>query len=253
MVGRPARRRAACSLKPNINLSSRESRKNPLRCRGWFLWSNEMNNHQFQKCNSIVDGTSLPTQTHEADLSRLPNDLSRAIQEGWQIAPVSAHSRFASLTQSLLAAPSNDPAQIASWAVTFPGANFCVLTGDFSGLVILEVNHESGQDSLCEICGDTWDFLDTLKFSDRSGTWFLFHHREQRLVRLSSRIEGIQVHAAGKLVFLPPSTLVSGVRLVYGDIDAKVLDCPRFLLAPEVMPLAAGAVIRFPPCETFRS
>lgn len=106
-----------------------------------------MNNHQL-KYISIAVGMSVPTPNNETDLSKLPRALARAIQEKWYIAPVSAHSRHASLTRSLLAALSNEPGEIVSFIATHPAANYCLRTGRASNLVILEVEHEFGQDSL---------------------------------------------------------------------------------------------------------
>lgn len=181
----------------------------------------------------------------DAVLSQLPNALVRALQEGWQIAPVSAHSKFASLTRSCLASPSNAPAQIADLAVAFPESNWCVLTGRASGLMIVEVNHENGQDGLCELCNDEWEtWTDTLKFSDDSATFFLFRHSGQRLRFLSSEFEGIKVHT-GNLVLLPPSWFVVGPPLDYSNLNAPVLDCPEFLLAACKSSRTPAAVIPF--------
>src|ERR1035441_6059395 len=125
-----------------------------------------MNNHQL-KYISIADGMSVPTPNNETDLSKLPKALSRAIQEKWHIAPVSARSKHASLTRSVLAAASNEPGEIASFIATHQAANYCVRTGRASNLVILEVEHEFGQDSLSELCNDKFDdWMETLKFGD---------------------------------------------------------------------------------------
>lgn len=210
-----------------------------------------MKNHQLRK-SLYAGGSCVPNPDDDPDLSKLPKALSRAIQEQWEIAPVSAHSRFASLTRSLLAAPSQEAAEIVRFVATYPTANYCVRTGRASNLVILEVNHECGQDSLSELC-DEWDWIGTLKFGDHSATAFLFRYPNRRLRHLSSNFDGLQVHGEGKLVFLPPCWFVAeagarlgSIDLDYSDLNAQVLECPRFLLADEPSTRTSSTVIRFP-------
>lgn len=205
-----------------------------------------MSSSPSHKCVSITAGISLPAKINQVDLSRLPVALARAVREGWQIAPVSAHSKFASVTRSCLAAPSSDPALIASRSVQFPEANWCVRTGRTSNLVILELDHETGQESLCDLCCDQWDWTDTLRFNDDLATSFLFRYPVQRLRHLSSEIQGLQVHA-GNLVLLPPCWFAAGAPLVYSDLNVDVLECPPFLLHSEFSQRNSARVIPFPP------
>jgi hypothetical protein len=180
------------------------------------------------------------------DVSMLPKALARAVQEQWQMVPVSAHSRFASLTRSRLAAASCDPADIVGWMLKHPDCNWGVETGRASNLAILEVNHENGQESLCSLCGDRWEiWTDTLKFQDASATSFLFRYPTRRLRFLSSQFEGLRVHA-GNLVLLPPSWFAAGSPLGYSDLNASVLGCPEWLLRPEESEGNSAKVIPFP-------
>lgn len=198
--------------------------------------------------NSISSSVGTPALARKGDLdlSELSRELSRAVRERWEIAPVSARSKFASLSRSLLATPSNDPSEIIGWAAKFPEANYCVRTGTASRLLVLEVE-ESGQDSLSELCDDRWDdWTGTLKFNDGSATWLLYQYPDQHLRHLCSKTEGIHIHASDKLVFLPPSHFVSGPPLKYMEMEAKVLECPLFLLETEPMSRTASVVIPFP-------
>ena len=202
--------------------------------------------------HSTSGSVGIPALSRKGDLdpSELSRELARAAREGWEIAPVSARSKFASLSRSLLATPSNDLSEIISWVAKFPDANYCVRTGYASRLLILEIA-ESGQDSLSELCDDRWeDWTGTLKFSDFSATSFLFQFPDQHLRHLSSKMEGVHIHASNKLVFLPPSHFVSGSPLKYMEIEAKVLECPLFLLETEPVSRTASMVIPFPPFRT---
>lgn len=209
-----------------------------------------MSKSQSQRRIVIAAGASNVVTADQVDLSKLPKALARAIQEGWLVAPVAAHSKHASLTRSCLLEPSNLAQQIAYWGFNYPNANYCVVTGDESHLAILEVSHES-QDLLSDLCNDTWEgWFDTLKFSDGLSTFFMFRYEGQRVRFLPSRIKGIKIHA-GTRVFLPPSWFVVGPGLNYSDITAKVLDCPAFLLDARETPSESGKLIPFPtdPCR----
>ncbi len=181
----------------------------------------------------------------DLDLSGLTPALARAVRECWRMAPVAAHSRHASLKSSCLAEPTNDPEEIIRWA-SIQNVNWCVETGRRSGLVVLEVNHETGLDLLAELCGDSWDgWLGTLKFQDHLSTHFLFRYEGQRVRFLPSQFEGLKIHA-GNLLFLPPCWFVSAPPLAYSDLNASLLDCPAFLLDSRAMTGDARKVIPFP-------
>lgn len=204
-----------------------------------------MSKPQSQRRSDIAISTSNVVTANPIDLSKLPKALARAIQEGWLIAPVAAHSKHASLTRSCLLEPSNLPEKIVYWATNYQDANYCVVTGHESRLAILEVNHVS-QDLLCDLCNDTWEgWLETLRFSDGLSTFFMFRFEGQRVRFLPSRVKGIKIHA-GTRVFLPPSWFVFGPGLAYIDINAKLLDCPAFLLDAGVTSRESGKLIPFP-------
>lgn len=209
-----------------------------------------MSKSQSQRHRNIATNSTNVASATQIDLSKLPKALARAIQEGWLIAPVAAHSKHASLTRSCLLEPSRSAATIAYWATNYPNANYCVVTGHESRLAILEVGHEN-QDSLCDLCIDSWEgWCETLKFSNGFSTFFMFRYEGQRVRFLPSRVKGIKIHA-GTRVFLPPSWFVVGPGLNYTDITAKVLDCPAFLLDASETPRESGKVIPFPenPCR----
>jgi hypothetical protein len=182
---------------------------------------------------------------YDLDLSGLTPALARAVRERWRMAPVAAHSRHASLKSSCLANPTNDPEEIIRWA-TIPNLNWCVETGRRSGLLVLEVNHGTGQDLLSELCEDSWDgWLETLKFQDHLSTHFFFRYAGQRVRFLRSQFEGLKIHA-GTLLFLPPCWFVSAPPLVYSDLNASLLDCPAWLLDFRGLDRDGRKVIPFP-------
>lgn len=201
---------------------------------------------QSQSCVCITTDNPEITGDNGITITSLHKAIARAIQEGWPIAPVAAHSKYASLTRSCIAAPSNDPAQIAQWAVEFPEYNWCVATGRESKLAILEVSHEIGQEALCDLCNDDWgSWTSTLRFRDDRSSFLLFHYAGQRVRFLPSSFKGIKIHA-GTLVLLPPSWFVAGHALNYLNPEAAVLVCPEWLLAPGESCRNPGKIVPFP-------
>lgn len=199
-----------------------------------------------QACFDITPLKQEVADKTEIELTSLNPAIARAIQEGWRIAPVSAHSKLVSLTHSCIEEPSNDPVQSIYRAFEYPNANWCVVTGHESRLAILEVDHETGQDALCDLCNDFWEgWMQTLRFQDDESTYFLFRYAGQRIRHLSSQYEGVKIHA-GARVLLPTSWFVTGKPLRYLNSDAQVLGCPEWLLAPGESRQYAGNVIPFP-------
>jgi hypothetical protein len=111
---------------------------------------------------------------------------------------------------------------------------------------VLEVNHGTGQDLLSELCEDSWDgWLETLKFQDHLSTHFFFRYAGQRVRFLRSQFDGLKIHS-GTLLFLPPCWFVSAPPLVYSDLNARLLDCPAWLLDSRGPDKGARKVIPFP-------
>lgn len=190
--------------------------------------------------------TNCTESENDSDFSGLSTALGRAIREDWKIAPVAAHSRHASLKTSCLCNPTSEPDEIARWAALVSGVNWCVETGRRSRLLVLEVNHEIGQDLLSELCRDCWEgWSDTLNFQDDLSTYFLFSYEGQRVRFLPSQFNGLKIHA-GNLLLIPPCWFVTGTALRYSNVDAKLLKCPAWLLESRRSDGADSKVIEFP-------
>lgn len=193
----------------------------------------------------IVSAASRSSACRQVDFPDLDEVLNRAVEEGWQIAPVGSHSRFASLTRSQIAAPSNNLTDITLWANQFPDANWCVETGRASGLIILEVEHQVGRESLRALCNDDWGgWTNTLQFRDNVSSHLLFRYAGERIRFLLSQFKGLKIHG-GSCVVIPPSWFVGGTPLAYADPYAKLFDCPEFLLDPGQLQRPSANVIPF--------
>jgi hypothetical protein len=127
-----------------------------------------------------------------------------------------------------------DVKSILKWFRQTPDANVGGLTGEASGLLVVDVDPKSGGDlsltDLIEAYGDEW--LDTLKVRTGSGGFHFFfeYPKGLDLRNTAGKIApGIDTRANGGYVVLPSSKHVSGNRYELLD-DARPLPLPAWLL-----------------------
>ena len=177
---------------------------------------------------SAASATKTSTLTLPS-LSALPPSILRLCKLGLRLAPILAHSTSASIKGSMTAVPTSDEASLALSARD--RCNWAAATGH--GLAILEVNVEEGQRSLRYLCGDEWEWCETLEFRRGASRFFAFHHPSRRIRFLGSRFPGLKLHWEGSAVLIPPSWFVYGPPVTFENPDAPVLSSPRWLLAAE--------------------
>jgi putative DNA primase/helicase len=129
---------------------------------------------------------------------------------------------------------STDTKQILKWFRQTPDANVGGLTGEASGVLVVDVDPKSGGDlsltDLIEAYGDEW--LDTLKVRTGSGGFHFFfeYPKGLDLRNTAGKIApGIDTRANGGYVVLPSSKHVSGNRYELLD-DVRALPLPEWLL-----------------------
>lgn len=129
---------------------------------------------------------------------------------------------------------STDTKQILKWFRQTPDANVGGLTGETSGLLVMDIDPKSGGDlsltDLIEAYGDEW--LDTLKVRTGSGGFHFFfeYPKGLDLRNTAGKIApGIDTRANGGYVVLPSSKHASGNRYELLD-DVRALPLPEWLL-----------------------
>ncbi len=127
-----------------------------------------------------------------------------------------------------------DSKTILKWFRQNPDANVGGLTGEASGILVVDVDPKSGGDlsltDLIEAYGDEW--LDTLKVRTGSGGFHFFfeYPKGLDLRNTAGKIApGIDTRANGGYVVLPSSKHVSGNRYELLD-DARPRPLPAWLL-----------------------
>lgn len=167
------------------------------------------------------------------DFPELPRSVVHALNRGWALAPVFAHSHSASIKRSMAGFPTTDPVSLVSLAREYPKCNWAVETGN--GLLILEVNtleanNESFR-SLRQLCQGAWQWRRTLEFRCGPTHFFAFHHAAHRVRFLGNQFPGLKLHWHGSPVLLPPSWFVYGPPVVYAsDPEIALLDAPLWLI-----------------------
>ncbi|MGI8656847.1 MAG: bifunctional DNA primase/polymerase [Pyrinomonadaceae bacterium] len=127
-----------------------------------------------------------------------------------------------------------DSKTILKWFRQTPDANVGGLTGEVSGVLVVDIDPKSGGDlsltDLTEAYGDEW--LDTLKVRTGSGGFHFFfeYPKGLDLRNTAGKIApGIDTRANGGYVVLPSSRHVSGNRYELLD-DVRALPLPEWLL-----------------------
>lgn len=125
---------------------------------------------------------------------------------------------------------------IRGWLKSSPAANVGLVTGEASGVVILDVDPEhGGDDALHELEQAYHDLPRTVEaITGTGGRHLLFRHPEVHVASSAGKVApGLDVRAAGGLAVMPPSRHANGRRYewdVHPD-EMPLADIPPWLLA----------------------
>ena len=171
------------------------------------------------------------------DQADLDPSLVRAAELELVIAPVLAHSKYAS-ARAYVGTPSSNLDLIAQAAAQHPECNWTLNVGA-SGIVVLEIDTRIGYAPLSVLCRNSFGrWTKTLQFRDDTSRFLLFRGAGRRVRFLGQRYRGLKIHAGNAFLFIPPSWFVSerlgsSRRLAYIDPNAPLVDAPGWLWEPE--------------------
>lgn len=144
--------------------------------------------------------------------------------------------------------------QIARWWEKWPDANLGILTGQASGLVVLDVDGEEGKASLQALTAAHGALPKTLcvktgragSDGKRKGCHYYFRAPAQ-LLRNSAGVlgKGLDIRAEGGYVVAPPSLHPSGLLYEWLAPEQPLADMPSWLLAKltAMKPVAEAATL----------
>jgi putative DNA primase/helicase len=127
-----------------------------------------------------------------------------------------------------------DKQLITEWWQRWPGANVGVVTGSLSGLVVLDVDGDTGAQSLWELEGDEGPLPQTLcATTGGGGRHLLFRHPGIRVPNSSGKLApGLDVRGDGGYIVAAPSRHISGGSYAWSDpADLTLIaELPEWLL-----------------------
>lgn len=139
-----------------------------------------------------------------------------------------------------------DKGEISRWWARWPEANIGLLTGETSGIVVLDIDGEEGKETLQEL-GHTLPA--TITAETGRGWHFIFRHPGGRVKSSSGEI-GLKVDVKGDASYIvaPPSVHVSGKRYqwVVGPEESEPAPAPAWLTATkgtELAPAVEGPIL----------
>lgn len=163
-------------------------------------------------------------------LDRIPVEVHRAaLRRGWRFFPVHPNNQFSEQHANLLRA-TDDLRELKRWARQ--RASWALATGAESGVFVVEVDGEEGLDSLLELCGEDWSWLDTLRSMAGEKRFIFFAWPAGRRQSSSSRqiAERLRVLGDGDWLLVPPARESHGVQHTYVNPQGAVTAAPAWLL-----------------------
>jgi hypothetical protein len=181
----------------------------------------------------------------------LPGETLAAAARGWRLLPVRERCKIP-LVREWPKAATSAPARLEAWAAQFPRCNWALATGPASGVFVLDVDGEQGEDALLAHHRQGQSQPGTLTVSTGRGKHLYFRWPEGLTIRNSAGKlgRGLDIRGEGGFVVIPPSVHPSGTEYAYFDPDVPVSDAPAWLLALVAQPSHTGISVL---CEGHRN
>lgn len=127
---------------------------------------------------------------------------------------------------------STDIQQIQHWWTQWPESNIGIITGQQSGLVVLDVDGDVGHESLCNLIQLHGPLPNTLTAITGRGQHFYFSYPEGHSIKNSAGKIGknLDIRADGGFVIAPPSRHASGHEYQWEDESLSPALLPSWLL-----------------------
>jgi len=177
-----------------------------------------------------------------------PAELLIPVTLGLLVFPVFGDSRHAA-TKAGIEIATSDLAQIGRWIRHnhgYPPLHWHLATGPVAGngVVALEVNGDHGRTALCQLCGDDWDWIDTLRSQSGDGSRYLFFRWPVGMAMRRSAKQlapGLILRGEGDSVPLPPSRTRAGIVHAYLTPRAALAYPPEWLIKAAFQVVETGA------------
>ena len=159
------------------------------------------------------------------------NEITLALQRGWQVFPLVHTSRFA-IEQPLLKHATSSVEQIEEWLAQYPECDWAVATGEMSGVFAVVFTRDSGIQTMRSLCAGDFSGMDTLQLRTSKLVTMFFRWPDSGLPtsRREQLTEGITIRHSGGYAPLPSETSSTGKPWFYSNHEAPVKPAPKWLL-----------------------
>jgi len=157
--------------------------------------------------------------------------LEPALEHGGRLFPCAERAKVPLLTDWPRRASSNAEV-ISRWAEKYVNCNWALATGPESGVFVLDVDGERGENSLRSLVEQHGTWEKTLTASTKRGTHFYFRWPDAETVIRNSANKigaGLDVRGRRGYVIVPPSVHPSGTRYEW-TADSQAIAAPGWLL-----------------------
>jgi hypothetical protein len=136
---------------------------------------------------------------------------------GWSVIPVAPHGKRPLLPWRSFQARLASVAEVRRWFERWPDANFAIVTGRLSGLVVLDIDpRHGGADSVAAFEAERGPLPATIEvLTGGGGRHLYFRHPGARVGNRVGLRPGIDLRADGGCVVAPPSVHPSGRRYAW--------------------------------------
>lgn len=178
------------------------------------------------------------------------NEITLALQRGWQIFPLVHTSRFA-IEQPLLKQATSSIEQIEAWLMQYPDCQWAVATGEKSGVFAVEFTRDLGIETMRSLCEGDFTAMDTLQIRTEKRVMMFFRWPDGGLPasRREQIAEGITIQHSGGYADLPTDAGGAGAQSTYSNLDESIQNAPAWLLEQIVLAFSKGRaadVVTFP-------
>ncbi len=145
---------------------------------------------------------------------------------GWNVIPLQVKDKRPALTSWLeyQTTPASE-AQIREWWQLMPDANVGLVTGQVSGLIVLDVDGDDGRQSLGK-----FELPITLASSTGKGNHYLFRYPGHEIRNFARKLPGLDLRGDGGYIVAPPSIHPSGRRYEWAtSLETPLADLPEWL------------------------
>lgn len=168
-------------------------------------------------------------------------------RRGWRLFPVAQRAKVP-LVKNWPSLATADAKTIQNWSEQHPSCNWGLACGPGSGVIVLDVDGDSGKAGLQGLVAQYGPLPTTLTARTGNGEHLYFRAADSNIRNSTGKLgEGLDVRGEGGYVLVPPSVHPSGRLYQWVDPSAQAADAPMWLVRMAKSSRPAPNELRIPP------